>query len=883
MRTLQAARRRREQRKGLTLFRTLTIALIFLGTMFVSAIAAAVFGGAILWNVYSAELPDLNSVEARQFETTRIYDRHGVLLYEVNDPQTGYRTYSSYDDITDGESNLNLVNATTSAEDRTFWQNLGVDPIAILRGAIINFTGEGSSGGSTITQQLVRQLYPDTIGTERSIDRKIREAIVAVQFTYEYDKDEILELYFNTVYYGNRAYGIDAAARSYFNKQPAELSLAEASLLAGLPQAPSAYDPTQNLGAAKSRQRYVLDQMAESGFITQEAADEAWDEVLVIYPGDSQAMLAPHWVNFVISELERQYGAELVYRGGLSVRTTLDYELQQETEEALRSHVGDLEEFNANTGAVVSMLPNSGEIVTMIGSTDYWDDSISGQFNVATSERQPGSAFMPIVYASAFEQGWGPPQVIFDYPARYQTPGAPSPEFVPENTSGTYSGAVTVREALAQSINIPAVQALDYAEIGPTIDLAHQLGIRTGLLRGLDFYGLALALGAGEVSPLELASSYATLANNGRYVPPNYVLDITRADGEVVYSLEDDEERVNGQQVIRPETAYLLTDILSDEEAREPAYGEDSALNFPELDGRPVAAKTGTSFDWFDNWTAGYSTDLVSAVWVGNAGNVPMEELPGIDGAAPIFHDIMVSAYEGDFADTLAGFDGEAAPEEFTRPSGIEEIEVCEATGGLPRSGDERYTEIIDRQSRPVTQCDQLTEWQWNELQRALTAFSEDSSGFTPEGEESLLNFAQTVSGGVGVPDDPVEPSPTPSPTPEPTATPTATPEPTPRPTSTPVPSPTATEEDEDDEDDGQDDDGFVSVPNLFGLSESEAVAALDEAGLDVGGIFYVTQSDLPPGVDIDLVDVGEVLLQSPSAGNSVPEFTEVTFAVREE
>src|SRR5690606_18051648 len=420
--SLRLAREHRARRKGLTLFRTLTIGLIFSGAMITVMLLAGTVTGLAIWTYYSADLPELNAVEARQFETTRIYDRNWNLLYEVNDPQTGFRTYRTLDDITDNGKNMYLVDATVAAEDRTFWSNFGVDPIAIIRGVYITLTGDGRSGGSTITQQLVRQLYPDTIGTERSLERKLREAIVATQFTQAYSKEEILEMYFNSIYYGNRAYGIDAAARAYFDKEPAELTLPEAALLAGLPQAPSAYDPTVNLAAAKARQRYVLNQMVDADAITREEAEAAWQEVLVIYPRQSAEILAPHWVNYVIGELEARLGAELVYRGGLSVRTTLDINLQQEAERALAEHLETLEPYNADNGAIVAMLPGTSEIVAMVGSRDYYDDSIAGQFNVATSERQPGSAFMPVVYAAAFEQGWNPAQMILDYPVQYSTP-----------------------------------------------------------------------------------------------------------------------------------------------------------------------------------------------------------------------------------------------------------------------------------------------------------------------------------------------------------------------------------------------------------------------------------------------------------------------------
>ncbi len=462
------------------------------------------------------------------------------LLYEVSDPETGWRTYVPLREITGDDRNTFIVDATVAAEDETFWKNYGIEPAAILRGAFINVTGRGSSGGSTITQQLVRQLYPDNIGFERSYDRKVREAIVAFQFTQTYSKEQILEMYLNTIYYGNRAYGIDAAAQAYFNKHPSELTLAEASMLAGLPQAPSYYDPTINMEAAKTRQRYVLDRMAKDGYITQQQADEAWTEILIPQSRDDRLNPTPHWVNFVIDHLEARYGAEKVYRGGLSVRTTLDLGLQQEAEVSVRNHLDTLGPYDATNGALVAMLPGTGEIVAMIGSRDYDDDSIFGQVNVAVSERQPGSAFMPITYAAAFEQGWYPGTMIIDYQTRWETPGAPEPEYVPENTTRNYHGAVTARQALGGSLNIPAVKAIDYAGVENTIDLAHRIGIRDGLWRGVGVYGLALTLGGGEVSLLELTNSYATFANNGRYVGYNPILEITGPDGEVVYRFDAD-------------------------------------------------------------------------------------------------------------------------------------------------------------------------------------------------------------------------------------------------------------------------------------------------------------------------------------------------------
>ncbi len=857
----------------------------FVGIFFLSMVAGSLlFAGAVTvaaWSYFSADLPSLNTVEAQQFETTRIYDRNWKLLYEVSDPLTGYRNYTTLDQITaDGENEF-LLEATIAAEDRTFWNNFGVEPVAIVRGAFINVSGKGSSGGSTITQQLARQLYPDTIGFERTYLRKIREAIVAVQLTDAYSKERIMEMYLNSVYYGNRSYGIDAAARAYFDRDPSELTLAQAAMIAGLPQAPSAYDPSQNMEAAKLRQGYVLDQMVEAGFISDEEADAAWHEVLIIPPRESQVILAPHWVNFVISQLEQQYGAEKVYRGGLAVRTTLDLDLQVQAEQAVRDHVATLEPYNATNGAAVAMLPGTGEVVAMVGSRDYSDDAISGQFNVAVSERQPGSAFMPLVYAAAFERGWYPGTMILDYQMSYETPGAPQPVYVPENSSRLFHGAVSAREALAGSYNIPAVKTLDYSGVPSMIDLAHGMGIRTGLWRGLDFYGLALALGGGEVSPLELTNTYATLANGGVFVGYNPILEVNESDGSQLYALNRDETLARGQRALSAETSFLVTDILADDEARWSTFGRDNILELPELGDLPVAVKTGTSFDWLDNWTVGYTTDLVVGVWVGNPGNVPMRQLDGLSGAAPIFRDIMVAAHDPAFAETLAGPDGVPSDANFARPEGVIEVDICEATGGLPVQGVETRREYADQRHPPVTNCDQLTQAQVQDLRAALQHFANNSALYTVEGAESLMEYSAMVGGGMGIPDNPVEPTPTPSPTPTPTPTPSPTPipptpTPTPPVTATPTVPPGRTTPTPSD-----DDNGGATVPNLFGVAEGTAIGIIESLGLEVGDVIYITQSDLPPGVDIDAVDVGEVFFQAPAPGTSVSEGTSVSIAVR--
>lgn len=887
--TADLQRRRMRGQRFSTLARVAGVATIFVAMLLLGFLSLGAGVAVASWNYFTEDLPSIGEIEARQFETTKIYDRNGTLLYEVSDPEFGWRTYLSLDEITSSGGNNHIVNATIAAEDQTFWENYGVEPLAIVRGAFINVSGRGSSGGSTITQQLVRQLYPEKIGFDRSLDRKVREAIVAVQLTQTYSKEQILELYLNSIFYGNRSYGIDAASQAYFNKRPSELSLAEASMLAGLPQAPSYYDPTINMEAAKARQRYVLDQMVESGFITPVEADAAWEEILIPQSRENRYNLTPHWVNFVIDQLEARFGAEAVYRGGLQVRTTLDYDLQLAAQETVMSHLDTLRPYNVNNGTLVAILPSTGEIVAMIGSRDYDDESISGQVNVAVSERQPGSAFMPITYAAAFEKGWYPGTIILDYQTRYETPGAPEPEYVPQNTPNAFHGAVTAREALGMSLNIPAVKAIEFAGVENTIDLAHRIGIREGLWRGTGVYGLALTLGGGEVSPLELTNAYATFANSGRYVPYSAILEVAGPDGEILYSSNPETALARGRQVMEPGHAYEITSILSDDAARRPTYGAGNALEFPDL-ARPVAAKTGTSADFRDNWTVGYSTDLVVGVWVGNTDNAPMKAIDGVAGAAPIFHDFMVRAHDADLADALATPGGSSIDSAFARPDDIIEIDVCTATGKLPIDGESSYREVMTKRHKPAVRCDQLTQREADELRKALDDLIVNGDRYTEAGVESLLRYAEAVGGGVGIPDDPVEPTPTPSPTPTPTPTPvpaSPTPTPVPRPPTPPpvatvtptipgnIPTPTPTPV--------APGPTLVAVPSLFGLSEGAAADAIASVGLALGGISYVSQADLPPGIDITVVGVGQVILQSPAPGLQLPAGSPISIFVRAE
>ena len=589
-------------------------------------------------------------------------DRQGVVIGEIADPQSGRRQLVRLSEISPW-----LIQATVATEDPRFWQHPGFDPLAIARALWQNLReGDVVSGASTIPQQLVRNLL---ISPERTLRRKIKEVVLAAEITRRYPREQILEIYLNTIYYGNLAYGAEAAARTYFGKPAKDLTLAEASFLAGLPQAPALYDPFTPQGRERAlrRHRDVLRLMVEAGVITPEQAEAAAREMAAHVfekpATTSPAPEAPHFALYVLQWLEQTFGlqAQSLHRGGLRVETTLDLRLQRMATQVLRAHLEKLQDKNVNNGAVVILDPHTGEILAMVGSPDYNDAAHGGQINMAVVPRQPGSSIKPLTYLVAFEKGWTPATLIWDVPTRF--PDGPGRFYEPVNYDRRFHGPVTVRYALGNSYNVPAVKALAFVGLPAFLQRARDLGITT-LTR--DDYGLSLTLGGGEVPLLEMAGLYAAFANEGRRVPPVPVRRITDAFGNVLYAYTPPP----GQPVMRPEHAYLITSILSDNEARRAAFGPNSPLRLS----RPAAAKTGTTNDFRDNWTLGYTPDLVVGVWVGNADNTPMKGVTGITGAAPVWHDVMEEAHR------LLGL----PPKEFRRPPGIIEAEICLDSGTMP-------------------------------------------------------------------------------------------------------------------------------------------------------------------------------------------------------
>jgi len=611
----------------------------------------------------------------RVFQTTRFFDRHGRLLAERW--EEGRRTWVSLDRIS-----RHLIDATIATEDASFYVNYGVDPIRIVGAALQNAQqGQVVSGASTITMQLARNLFlgPDE-RYDQTMDRKLLEAGLAQELTALFSKDELLEAYLNLLNYGHLAYGPEAAARVYFGKSAAELSLAEATLLAGIPQRPAELDPLRNLPAAKARQRVVLDLMVRHGYLSPEQADAVFAEELVFNPeADANPVAAPHFVEYVAAELERRLGAGASRRSGFQVTTTLDLSMQDLAQSIVATRVAALRpRYDLSNAALVALKPDTGEILAMVGSADFADAAIHGQVNVTISPRQPGSAIKPVLYAAAFEAGLiSPASVLWDTPITYTVGSGLT--YTPRNYDRRFHGPVTVRTALANSYNVPAVKLLQAVTVETMLTTAQALGIRS-LNADPGYYGLSLTLGGGEVTLLELTGAMAALANGGVFVPPRAILSATDGQGRPVAL----ETVPAGEAVVSPATAFLVTDILADNAARTPAFGANSPLRLS----RPAAAKTGTTTDFRDNWTVGYTRYLVAGVWAGNSDGRPLRGSSGLTGAAPIWHDFMEAVLQDPALLAVLAAPADAEAWAFTPPPGVERRPDCPPRLACRRGGE---------------------------------------------------------------------------------------------------------------------------------------------------------------------------------------------------
>ncbi|MFH1191867.1 MAG: PBP1A family penicillin-binding protein [bacterium] len=641
--TLQRGKYNKKNKRS---FKLKVFLFLLKAALFLFAAGAIAFAF-LLWR-YSKDLPAADKLIERDIAlSTKIYDRAGeTILYDVHGEQK--RTMVSLDEIPQYAKN-----ATITAEDRDFYTHHGFDLKGIIRAILTNLlrgTLHGP-GGSTITQQLVKNAV---LSSEKTYSRKLKELVLSYRIENKFSKDEILKMYLNEIPYGSTVYGIEAAAQTFFNKKASKLTLAESAILASLPKAPTYYSPYgNNKDKLIGRHQYVLDSMVEQGYITKEAAEEAKKETLNFNPL-TENIIAPHFVMYVKEMLAEKYGEDFMEQSGLKVITTLDLDKQKKAEEAIKTGVEKAKEFNAGNGALVAIDPKTGQILAMVGSRDYFDTENEGNFNVALAKRQPGSSFKPIVYTALLEKGYTTETILFDVATNFKPKNDTAGKaYIPLDYDEKERGPITIRKALQGSLNIPAVKALYLAGLDNVLDLAKKLGYTT--LQDKNRYGLSLVLGGGEVTLLEHTAAYGILAREGIFNPAVAILKIEDKDGNVI-----EEFKENGTRVIDEEIVRKMNDILSDDSARSYIFGSNSKLT---LKGRPVCAKTGTTNDYRDAWTMGYTPSLVAGVWVGNNDNSEMKKGEGgTRAAAPIWNEFMTKVL-GD------GNKGDSTPvEEFKKP-----------------------------------------------------------------------------------------------------------------------------------------------------------------------------------------------------------------------
>jgi 1A family penicillin-binding protein len=586
--------------------------------IYIGAITTAVVAGLFFIWVATLKIPTLdNFAERKVTSSTQIYDRNGVILYDVH--ENIKRTVVVGDAI-----DVDIKHAVIAIEDKDFYQHNGIKVTSIFRAILSNLIPlNGTQGGSTITQQVIKNTL---LNSEKRISRKIKEWILALKLEQVMNKDEILGLYLNEVPYGGAVYGVEQAAQGFFGKSSNDVTIAESAYLAAIPNAPSYYSPYgKNKNLLDNRKNLVLKKMQEQGYITNDEYSKAKEEVVVFKSQSDNSGKALHFIDYIRSYLEEVYGKESLLVDGFKVTTTLDWKLQEEAEKIVKENaLKNEKEWNASNMALIAIDPKTGQILSMVGSRDYSDTAIDGQFNVTTAPRQPGSSFKPIIYTRAFEKGYRPETVLFDVPTQFNPNcGAFSREsgatgcYAPDNYDGKFVGPISLRGALGQSRNVPAVQLLYLVGIADALQTAKQLGITT-LDKNIDRYGLTLVLGGGEVSLLELTSVYGVFGNDGVRVPPTGILKIENLNGKVL-----EEYKQKGEQVISADATRMISSVLSDNVARTPLFGANSQLYYGD---RPVAAKSGTTNDNKDAWLIGYTPDLAVGVWSGNNDNKVMKK-----------------------------------------------------------------------------------------------------------------------------------------------------------------------------------------------------------------------------------------------------------------
>ncbi len=664
---------------GIRNVKTKTWATLAMGA-FVCLVVGFFFVG-ILFAWYAKDLPRPDKVRRTEGLSTVVLDRNGETLYDIYQDQN--RIPVKYEDI---PNYLKL--ATISIEDKDFFKHQGLSTSGIVRGLVACVLVKRCQGGSTLTQQLVKNVL---LSDERTIPRKMKEAILAIQIERRYKKDEILQMYLNEAPYGGTAVGVESAAQTYFNKPVKELSLIESALLAGLPQSPSRYSPfTGEEKAYVWRTEQVLRRMREDGHITAiQEADARKQLDTLKFADQASSLRAPHFIAYIKDQLVERFGSKIVDAGGLRVTTTLDWKLQNEAQKIVKEEVDKAKGLKVSNGAAVVMDPRTGEILAMVGSKDYTaTDSGGFKFNVAVQGiRQPGSSIKPITYAAALKKGYTPATMLMDVETKYPSGDPAKPDYNPKNYDGKYRGPMQLRYALGNSINTIAVKVSALVGVKDVLRLAYDMGLSTlePNDENLKRIGLSLTLGGGEVTLLELTGAYGVFASGGYYVPPVSMLKVEDAKGKVLF----EQKPPAPKEVLSKEIAYLISDILSDNDARKEVFGTRSLLVIP---GHTVAVKTGTTDDKRDNWTIGYTPSVVVGAWVGNNDNSPMSATlaSGVTGAAPIWRRIILAALSG------------KRDEAFARPGDVVEMDVDAFAGGSPVDGSATRKERFVRGTEPT-------------------------------------------------------------------------------------------------------------------------------------------------------------------------------------
>lgn len=677
-------RSRRQRYSSRIFFYSKLTRLAFFGLL------AGILVTALLFIWYGRDLPTPSKLSASNLsQSTRILDKNGVVLYDIYGEQN--RTYVKLSEIS-----KYLPQATIAIEDKNFYKNEGFSITGLLRGLFIDpILRQRVSGGSTITQQLVKNAL---LTSERTIPRKIKEFILAIQVDRKYSKDQILELYLNVAPYGGTNVGVEIASEQYFGKKARDLNLIEAAVLAGMPQRPSYYSPYgPNPKAYISRTKDVLRRMREDGYISKALEEEAVRQLPNIkFLPLSQSIKAPHFSFYIKNLLIDEFGEALVEHGGLQVTTTLDYKLQGEAEKVVEEEVSRIRNLKVSNGASVVINPKNGEILAMVGSKDFFatESAMSnsrrvpfeGQFNVITQgNRQPGSAIKPVMYATALEEGYTASSLIMDTKTTFPNQGGK--DYIPENYTKKYSGPVQMRFALGSSLNVPAVKWLALIGIQDMMKIAHEMGISTfaPTTENINRFGLSVTLGGGEVIPLEMASAYTSFANGGKKMEPVAITKVTDREGKTLF--ENNKNR-SPRTVLSEEGAFIISHILTDNNARLLTFGENSLLN---IRGRNIAVKTGTTDDRRDNWAVGWTPSVLVLAWVGNNDNSPMGDVAsGVTGATPIWRRIILESLRN------------LPDEEFARPGNVMALTIDAYGGGLPVDGKPTRSEYFIKGTEPV-------------------------------------------------------------------------------------------------------------------------------------------------------------------------------------